>query len=335
MPSLRILDLFSGIGGFSYAFHDIAKTVAYCEIDKNCTAVIEKNMLQGNIDEGVIFQDVTTLGKKELEPLRPNMITAGFPCQDLSSANPHGKGLKGDRSGLYKHIVRIIDEYPRIDYIFMENSPRILDKGFNIIASDMRKRGFSIKYCLINARDIGALHKRRRWYCLCYKTSAQLPLIRKNIYNWETNPKVHKVVELRDYSHKKTLRIRNEMLGNSIVPDCAAYAYNSIINSISKYPHEKRKRVFIKPYKIVPPQNLVFQDGTTTKYADYWATPCHGNWHNYTKIYDRGIRLLSSQLFYHVDTKVKDQKTECYDKYMSNPLFVEFLMGYPKNWTKT
>jgi len=329
--NLRILDLFSGIGGFSYAFHGTAKTVAYCDIDEHCQAVLKKNMNRGFIDEAPIFEDITKISKDDIHILKPNMITAGFPCQDISSANPHGKGLKGERSGLFSEIIKLIDTYSGIDYVLLENSPRILKKGFRTIRVSMKQRGFQIKYCLINAMDVGAYHKRRRWYCLCYKNH-DLPTIPNIQYDWYRMPTYSKIVKIKNRTHKKKLLIRNAMLGNSVVPQCVTYAYNTLVKNILS----RKQYIEVVPLKSVHPLHLEFSDGTTNKISNYWATPCSSNWHNYTKITDRGIKLLASQLYYHVDTLVKEgPKTEHYNKYLSNPLFVEYLMGYPKNWTET
>ena len=151
MYRLRNLDLFSGIGGFSYALRSVAKTVAYCEIDDNCRAVLEQNMTKNRIDHAHIFQDVTNLTKSDLEKLRPNMITAGFPCTDISSANPNGLGLNGLRSGLFSEILRIIDQLRTIDIVFLENSPRILNKGYDYIKAEMERRGY---ICEISQKEI-------------------------------------------------------------------------------------------------------------------------------------------------------------------------------------
>ena len=80
---LSMLDLFSGLGGFSYALHSLCKTVAYCECDKYAIACLTGAIHQGLIDAAPIFTDVRTLDPTII-PGRLDVITAGFPCTDLS-----------------------------------------------------------------------------------------------------------------------------------------------------------------------------------------------------------------------------------------------------------
>ena len=177
--NLRILDLFSGIGGFSYAFHGTAKTVAYCDIDEHCQAVLKKNMNRGFIDEAPIFEDITKISKDDIHILKPNMITAGFPCTDISIGNVNGKGLKGARSGLFYEICRLIDELPSVEYVLLENSPVIRIRGLNAVRKELTSRGFKLKWGYFEARMVGALHKRKRWICFGYRTDTNMPLIEK------------------------------------------------------------------------------------------------------------------------------------------------------------
>ena len=107
--TLNVLDLFAGIGGFSLGLERAGmKTVAFCEQDQACKEVLKKNW-----PSIPIFSDVRTLNKKCLEKSnipKIDIITAGFPCQDVSNLNTHGKGLKGEKSGLWKEAKRLIEE---------------------------------------------------------------------------------------------------------------------------------------------------------------------------------------------------------------------------------
>ena len=94
----RILDLFSGIGGFSLGLERTGgfETVAFCEIDEYCQKVLKKHWA-----DVPIYDDVKAINYDRLKKdgTLPTVITAGFPCQDLSVANPNAKGLDGERSG--------------------------------------------------------------------------------------------------------------------------------------------------------------------------------------------------------------------------------------------
>jgi hypothetical protein len=100
---IPLLDLFSGIGGFSYALHKACKTIGYCESSLKCQQILISNMERKLIDSAPIHSDIVHLQKSQLAQ-QPVMITAGFPCQDISSANPYGDGLKGNRSKLVHHV---------------------------------------------------------------------------------------------------------------------------------------------------------------------------------------------------------------------------------------
>jgi DNA (cytosine-5)-methyltransferase 1 len=312
----------------------ICKTVAYCEIDQVCQKVLHANMCRGRIDKAPIFDDVTALSADQLRGMRPKMITAGFPCQDISVANPDGLGLKGKRSGLFKEVLRLVDALPSVQLVFLENSSRILKVGFKTLLKDMNHRGFEVRYSLVRASDVGALHKRLRWFCVCYKPRAHT-LIR-HIYNdklmrfkWSRAMGLEKVMAIKDKKHKSALVARCGMLGNSVVPQSTIWAWNTLAESIKSNTGSIEAKNIV-PFKDQLQMRLIFTDGSHTIKKKQWATPVHSVWHNYTLLTDRGSRLLSNQTFYFEGRRNRKH----YNMYVANPLFVECLMGYPPNYTK-
>ena len=338
---LKALDLFSGIGGFSLALHDIATTVAYCDIDPTCRAVLTKHMIARptpTLHKAPIFQDVKEITQESLahHNITPNMITAGFPCTDISAANPKGLGIKGERSGLFREILRILDEVPSIHTLFMENSPRILHKGFRSIKASLARRGFRVTYCIASARDVGALHQRRRWYCLCTKPSAitQLKPASSNAFVPVPAslvpgppPSTPRVLKITSPQQRKAITTRCQMLGNAVVPQCARHAWNTLV---TQQPYA--------PLLIHSPLNITLDDGDHQIIKPYWATPTYSVWYQYRSVTPRGSGILANQLYYeqhtHLDHHIHDKKQTSHE-YISNPVFVEFLMGYPKDWTKS
>jgi DNA (cytosine-5)-methyltransferase 1 len=157
------LDLFSGIGGIALALHPWVQTVAYCEIEKYPQKVLLKNMENGNLDTAPIYPDVTTLKGKDLEH-RIDIITGGFPCQDISVAG-HGAGLAGERSGLFFEIVRLAREL-RPTFIFLENVPAITTRGGCAVVAELTKIGYDCRWTTLSAKAVGANHKRERWWLL-------------------------------------------------------------------------------------------------------------------------------------------------------------------------
>lgn len=331
---LLTLDLFSGIGGFSYALKGISKTVAYCEIDPACQAVLKANMARRIIHKAPIFDDVTKLTKPALGI---QMITAGFPCQDISVANPGGQGLKGKRSGLFREILRLIDSMPSIQLVFLENSSRILKAGYKTLRNTMQRRGFEVKYTLVRASDVGALHKRLRWFCLCYKPGpGARRLIRqhKNTrlsgFKWAAAKRMAKVKRITGRHQKAALVERCKMLGNSIVPQAALCAWNTLAHAIRTNSKDEYLPPMVATSRPRARMGLVFTDGKKTIKKDMWATPVHSVWHNYTRLTERGSRLLSNQTFYFEGRIPRSE----YNQYTANPGFVECLMGYPQGYTK-
>src|SRR3954470_19482651 len=97
---MNVLDLFSGIGGFSLGLERAGmRTVAFCEIDPFCRTVLAKHW-----PAVPIFPDVTQLRGADVGAV--DVICGGFPCQDISVAGRRA-GIEGERSGLWSEYARI------------------------------------------------------------------------------------------------------------------------------------------------------------------------------------------------------------------------------------
>jgi DNA (cytosine-5)-methyltransferase 1 len=158
------LDLFSGIGGIGLALEPWVRTVAYCERDQYAQGVLLSRMRSGEIDRAPIWDDVTTL-RGDMLP-RIDIISGGFPCQDISVAGA-GKGLAGERSGLFFEIVRLARECePR--FIFLENVPAIRTRGGERVVKELAAIGYDCRWTTLSAAAVGAPHKRERWFLLAH-----------------------------------------------------------------------------------------------------------------------------------------------------------------------
>ena len=164
------LDLFSGIAGLTLALEGYTRTVAYCESDRYAQGVLLSRQAEGRLPVAPIWDDVQTLTKEVLEEAgisRIDLITAGFPCQDISTA---GKGLginKGKRSGLWSEVARLIDEL-RPGIVFLENVPAITSRGLDRVLADLAEIRYSARWGMFSAAEVGACHRRERWFCLAY-----------------------------------------------------------------------------------------------------------------------------------------------------------------------
>jgi DNA (cytosine-5)-methyltransferase 1 len=156
---LRVLDLFSGIGGFSLGLERAGgfRTVAFCEIDSFCRKVLAKHW------PGVpCYHDVRELTADRLaaDGIAVDVICGGFPCQDISVAGK-GAGMAGERSGLWSEYARLIGELrPRLAIV--ENVAALLSRGLADVLGDLAALGYDAEWHCIPASAVGAPHRRDR-----------------------------------------------------------------------------------------------------------------------------------------------------------------------------
>ena len=154
---LRVLDLFSGIGGFSLGLHStgIFDTVKFVEIDKFCQKVLNKNFSDIPIEE-----DIRNVKGQEFEA---DVITGGFPCQPFSVAGKQ-KGTNDNRY-LWPEMFRLIKEI-KPEFVIGENVQGLinLQNGMVLrqVQDDLESEGFEVQCFLIPASGIGAWHQRNR-----------------------------------------------------------------------------------------------------------------------------------------------------------------------------
>lgn len=166
---MNVLDLFSGIGGFSLGLERAGmRTVAFCEIEAACHPV-----LAAQWPHVPIYSDVRKLTAAHLSAagVVPDLIAGGFPCQDASFANIGGSGTSGARTGLYAEAVRLAGETGA--GLLMENVPGLFDRGFGEVLRALADIGFDAEWECISARDAGADHLRNRVWILAYPRSSR------------------------------------------------------------------------------------------------------------------------------------------------------------------
>ena len=168
---MRVLDLFSGIGGFSVGLEAAGmETVAFCEPNEYCQKVLRKNW-----PEVPIYDDVRELTADRLvrDGIRADIITGGFPCQDISVAGKQA-GIEGERSGLWSECARLLSEL-RPRYAIFENVTNLLtgDGGawFEQVLWDISEVGYDAEWHCIPASAIGAPHRRDRVFIVAYPNS--------------------------------------------------------------------------------------------------------------------------------------------------------------------
>jgi len=193
-PKLKVLDLFSGIlvGGFSLGLERTGgfSTVAFCEIEPFPRRVLAKHW-----PEVPQYDDVRTLTGDILarDGIAVDVITGGFPCQDLSTAGKRAGMGEGTRSGLWSEIVRLIGEL-RPRYVIVENVAALLSgpserRGgwFGRVLGDLAECGYDAEWENIPAATMGALHRRERVWVIAYpaavgRTEVALFDIARDVY---------------------------------------------------------------------------------------------------------------------------------------------------------
>lgn len=162
---MRVLDLFSGIGGFSLGLERAGmRTVAFCEIDSYCRAVLRKHWPDVPCYEDIHELTAARLADDGIGPI--DLICGGFPCQDISNAGKRA-GIEGERSGLWSEYARLIGEI-RPKYAIVENVAALLGRGLERVLRDLAEIGFDAEWDCIPAAAVGALHFRDRVWITAY-----------------------------------------------------------------------------------------------------------------------------------------------------------------------
>lgn len=160
MSGLNMMDLFSGIGGFSLAARWLGgiETVQFVEREPFCQHILAKHW-----PTVPIHDDICTFNP---EPCSADIVCGGFPCQDISQAGK-GAGLAGSRSGLFYELLRVVRLVgPR--YIVLENVAAITYRGMDDVLGALAEAGYDAEWACIPAAAVGACHQRDRWWCVAY-----------------------------------------------------------------------------------------------------------------------------------------------------------------------
>lgn len=354
-----MVDLFTGIAGFSLALNQVCKTIAYSDINATSQTIIAKHIECGRLDNAHIFGDVKELNKNN--KLQADIVTAGFPCQDISVSNLHGKGIMGERSVLVFEALRVA-KLVHASIIILENSPNIVNKGIDILTDALHSQGYTHVYDFFSASQIGAPHLRKRFYLLAYKKgpkSRQIlqklstdlnvdnKLMDKSNTAWNKGFKYDKVVARNPHSYSD-IQKRTFLLGNSIVPQCAKYAIHFLSHhALRSYHSANIGRGYLNlsnytlkndtPFTMKVPNekhidNDEFRKGELLQ-KERLSTPLSQAFDHTCVGSSRASRILQNEIMYDVTT-LSNKSDKNVDHWIINPKYIEWLMGYPANWTR-
>ncbi len=166
---ISVGSLFSGIGGIELGLERTGnfRTEWFVENNGYARAVLRKHW------PGLpIHSDITQMDWSKVAPV--DMLTGGFPCQDLSYAGK-GAGIKeGSRSGLWKEFYRAI-RILRPKFVFVENVSALLSRGLDIVLGDLAAIGYDAEWYCVTASSVGAPHRRDRIFIIAYTSITRRP----------------------------------------------------------------------------------------------------------------------------------------------------------------
>jgi len=226
---MRLLDLFSGIGGFSLGLERSGafKTVAFCEIEDYPRRVLAKRW------PGVpIYDDIRTLTAEQLasDGIRVDAICGGFPCQDISIAGSKA-GISASRSGLWSELSRLIGEI-RPRYVIVENVTNLLAGPserpgwwFGRVLGDLASLGYNAEWHCIPASSVGAEHDRDRVWIVAYSDEVR---------------------ELQPQGREQVQRGRISNRVEAVGPDTDQARYKGRVQARTDHPHVARFQPWLR-----------------------------------------------------------------------------------------
>ena len=244
---LKILDLFSGIGGFSIGLERAGmKTIAFCEIEIFCQKVLNKHWPQipiiSDIHKINYRDNILYESKKEIYKGAIDVICGGFPCQPFSVSG-RKKGTQDDRD-LWPQMFRVIQEC-KPTWVIGENVANFTNMAFTRTKINLESEGYQVQPLIVPACGIGAPHRRDRVWIIAYNTSKRThgmlsqSLLREQSFSWYKD-----VRGVKDYFRRSDIpeplicresngfskrvdRLRS--LGNSVVPQIPEIIGNAIM----------------------------------------------------------------------------------------------------------
>ena len=238
--------LFSGIGGFDLGAERAGfQNLWACEIDEFKQAILRKHF-----PDTQIYSDIKTIN-----PPYVDVISGGFPCQDISSMqmkfknNRYGNyGIKGERSGLWSEYARVI-RHVRPKYVIIENSPMLPVRGLEVVLCDLAAAGYDAEWQTLSAKAFGFPHLRKRCFVVAYSMQARRN--RNNRYftnldklfqseppeeitvpvspKWDFPQRDDKYIREDNGLLRKLYRRRIAACGDAVIPTITEYLFRALI----------------------------------------------------------------------------------------------------------
>ena len=224
------LALFAGAGGGILGGSLLGwRTVVAVEIEDYPRRVLLQRQADGLLPRFPIWDDIRTFDGTQWRG-RVDVVSGGFPCQDISAAGS-GKGISGERSGLWGEMARVVHEV-RPKYVFVENSSILTSRGLGTVLGDLAEMGFDARWGVLGAKDVGAKHKRDRIWIVAHTNHTEwrrelrgFGSLQKCIKEWDTHSTFNQPEPIRMVDGVAHRVDRLKAVGNGQVPLCAATAW--------------------------------------------------------------------------------------------------------------
>lgn len=147
--------------------------IGQVEIDEYCQKIL--SLRWPDVPKWKDIRDVK--GEEVIKTIgRPDVISGGFPCTDISTAKNNAEGLNGKRSGLWYEQLRIIREL-RPKYCIVENVSALLDRGLGDVLGGLAESGYDAEWQMLSSTIFGGHHRRLRIFIVAYSASGGLQRI--------------------------------------------------------------------------------------------------------------------------------------------------------------
>jgi DNA (cytosine-5)-methyltransferase 1 len=232
---LNELALFAGAGGGILGGKLLGwRTICAVEIESYPRSVLLQRQDDEILNPFPIWDDIRTFDGKPWRG-KIDIITGGFPCQDISSIKgPQAKGITGPKSKLWKEMARIIFEV-QPKFTLVENSPRLTSKGLGIVLGDLAEMGYDARWGVFSSSETGARHIRERiWIFANNRNTNKNPMGKKPYISWKKTKKSIRIMRQRVSTQSRMGRRtdgldhwmdRLEAIGNGQDPTVVALAW--------------------------------------------------------------------------------------------------------------
>ena len=205
------LALCAGVGGLERGIESVlpgSRTICYVEGETYPASVLASKMESGSLPKAPIWSNVRTFDGKPWRG-KISFLSGGFPCQPYSTA---GKQLADkDPRDLWPDFARIIGEV-RPHFIFLENVPNVVKWALPTVLKDLSKMGYDAAWCVVAASQVGAPHKRSRWFLFAYSNHTSEPIMR--LHGSQSSPQEFKGIDMahtNSESYSKPQRTDQEL----------------------------------------------------------------------------------------------------------------------------